>query len=476
MKRYLSLVLAAPLALWAVPRAAGAGQIYWVDAAFSAPTLNRANPDGSGAQSLALASQSLPQGIDFDVPPAELFDSELAFSGAHLLEGSVNLISVSPILSGLSCLRGVAVDAAGGKIYWTSTNLVTGPLVERANLDGTSPVVLYSPGPGAGSAPRGIALDLLHGKIYWADFDGSRIQSMPIGGGPPSDVLTGLNGPSGIALDPQGGKMYWTEANANQIRRANLDGSSAATLVTGLATPNYIALDLSHGQMFWTEIGVPRVQKANLDGTGVQNLGVPAVAPAGIAFLPVNTTPVAMGSVAADFGPGYVDLHWSALVDGAVRFQVFRAGSSQGPFAAVSPEIDAGGQSEFSFRDRSARPGTEYYYKVGYQLDGSWAYSRVYRVVTPGAVFALRPAYPNPAQSTLRLDYEIPARAGVRLEIFDLAGRRVRTLVNATQEAGTGTAQWDGRASGGQPVAAGTYFARLEAGGRVATERLVLLR
>jgi len=63
----------------------------------------------------------------------------------------------------------------------------------------------------------------------------------------------------------------------------------------------------------------------------------------------------------------------------------------------------------------------------------------------------------------------------VRLVLVDVAGRRVRTLVDETLAAGPHELAWDGRDAGGAPAPAGLYWARLDAGGEHATRRLVRL-
>lgn len=74
---------------------------------------------------------------------------------------------------------------------------------------------------------------------------------------------------------------------------------------------------------------------------------------------------------------------------------------------------------------------------------------------------------PNPANPNSKLLYIIPRSAGsqdVKLRIFDVNGRLVRTLVSALQSPGPYTAVWDGRDTNGRGVASGTYFARLNVG------------
>jgi hypothetical protein len=88
----------------------------------------------------------------------------------------------------------------------------------------------------------------------------------------------------------------------------------------------------------------------------------------------------------------------------------------------------------------------------------------------------LAPPAPNPARGEALLRYTLPSAARVTLALFDVAGRRVRALEQGERDAGEHATRWDGRDTEGRPVPAGLYFARLEAGGRSATVRLVIAR
>ena len=74
---------------------------------------------------------------------------------------------------------------------------------------------------------------------------------------------------------------------------------------------------------------------------------------------------------------------------------------------------------------------------------------------------------PNPANPISKFLYVVPRNAGavgVKVKIYDVNGRLVRTLVNRTEEPGVHAAIWDGRNERGQVVASGKYFARMNAG------------
>jgi len=64
----------------------------------------------------------------------------------------------------------------------------------------------------------------------------------------------------------------------------------------------------------------------------------------------------------------------------------------------------------------------------------------------------------------------------VRLSIHDVRGQRVQTLVDGILGAGEHRVNWDGCANDGYPLSSGVYFARVDAGERHGTAKLVLVR
>ena len=89
--------------------------------------------------------------------------------------------------------------------------------------------------------------------------------------------------------------------------------------------------------------------------------------------------------------------------------------------------------------------------------------------------FALGQNYPNPFNPSTVIPYEIPASAYVRLEVFNLLGQRLATLVDGVRPAGAHTAQWDGTDAAGRAVGAGVYIYRLSGGGVTVSRRMVLV-
>ena len=95
----------------------------------------------------------------------------------------------------------------------------------------------------------------------------------------------------------------------------------------------------------------------------------------------------------------------------------------------------------------------------------------------PALSFALRQIAPNPFHARTTIRFELPRRSPVRVRVFDVTGRLVRTLLDGTlMEPGRHEVVWDGRADGGRGVGSGLYFCRLEAGPFTTAKRMVLVQ
>ena len=84
--------------------------------------------------------------------------------------------------------------------------------------------------------------------------------------------------------------------------------------------------------------------------------------------------------------------------------------------------------------------------------------------------------YPNPFNPQTTFTYDLPKSSPVILEIYNLIGHRVRTLVNSWVNAGHHSVVWDGRDDSGRQVAGGIYFYRIQAGEFKQTMRLLVLK
>jgi hypothetical protein len=149
------------------------------------------------------------------------------------------------------------------------------------------------------------------------------------------------------------------------------------------------------------------------------------------------------------------------------------------PNSFVQGQGTSGVPRDYSFVDSSAGEGTWYYRLKQIDLDGTLHYTAGIRVdVLTGVTeqplpreFALDQNYPNPFNPGSAISYAVPHTSHVRLEIFNLLGERVSTLVDETRQAGFYTVRFDGTA-----LASGIYFYRLTAGEVKMMKRMILVK
>ncbi|GEM_PF-5035221 len=91
--------------------------------------------------------------------------------------------------------------------------------------------------------------------------------------------------------------------------------------------------------------------------------------------------------------------------------------------------------------------------------------------------YDIRQNYPNPFNAQTTIVYQTPESGNVRLDIYDILGRRIKTLVNGFSSIGPHRVIWDGTNNNGETVSTGIYFYRLYAeNGTAITKRLTLIK
>ena len=214
------------------------------------------------------------------------------------------------------------------------------------------------------------------------------------------------------------------------------------------------------------------------------NLYPPEAAPlsAGLAIdfstRPPRYAPFRFTSFAATGASSGVLLEWTPSDDRPrAATQVYRA-TPDGEFRLVRggrlrPEVDR-------FLDEDADPDATLRYRVGSvdavgreTLFGPFVYKGD---APPTFPLSLAISGANPAPGAIAFRYSLPRRTDVRLRVYSVTGRLVRTLVHAPADAGEWTAPWDGRDDRGAGVASGVYFARLESADGVRSLKVTWLR
>ena len=117
----------------------------------------------------------------------------------------------------------------------------------------------------------------------------------------------------------------------------------------------------------------------------------------------------------------------------------------------------------------------------GQLADGSLGFNQIaslgaIAVETRPEEFALRNNYPNPFNPSTTIKYQLPDAGDVRLEIFNVVGQSVRTLVDQQEGAGRYEMQWDATNNNGQSLSSGVYFYRLQAGEFQEVKKMLLMK
>jgi len=92
------------------------------------------------------------------------------------------------------------------------------------------------------------------------------------------------------------------------------------------------------------------------------------------------------------------------------------------------------------------------------------------------AITCLRSNYPNPFNPETTICYDLAKGDKVKLEIFNVKGQLVKTLVNESKDAGSFSAKWDGKNDKMRKVTSGVYFYRLTTSGKTLTKKMLLLK
>jgi DNA-binding beta-propeller fold protein YncE len=184
---------------------------------------------------------------------------------------------------------GVAVDVAGGHVYWTGMGnpSANDGFIMRSDLDGTNVKTLV---PAGGTfTPKQMKLDVAGGKMYWSDregmrvmranLDGSSVEALVTTGQTDTDRMDNSRWCVGVALDLAGGMIYWSQkgpanGGVGTLRRAHLEIPAGQTSVNRtdieilydkLPEPIDIDVDLGAGMIYWTDRADNTVSRAPIE-------------------------------------------------------------------------------------------------------------------------------------------------------------------------------------------------------------------
>ena len=176
-----------------------------------------------------------------------------------------------------------------------------------------------------------------------------------------------------------------------------------------------------------------------------------------------------------------VILAWTEIEEDLLYYQLDRATN-----AMFTENVDQTYVTTNTYTDDDIDTGIEYFYRVSGYV-GYWTdYSNTVSVIIESLDldedsamhldYKIHQNYPNPFNPTTQIKYDLPEDALVSINIYDLMGRSIKSLVNSNQSAGYRSIQWNATNNLGEPVSAGMYIYMIQAGEFRQTKKMVLLK
>ena len=194
-----------------------------------------------------------------------------------------------------------------------------------------------------------------------------------------------------------------------------------------------------------------------------------------------NLPPGVPTGFAAAIGASGVELVWDISSD--EDFQYFRLDKSTDGNFSNYQSIET---INTTYLDTEYEVGVTLYYRIS-ALDHSGNMGEFSPTVDMTVMWAdlenampseytIHQNYPNPFNPSTTLRYALPEQSDVKIAVYDMIGRKVRTLVNGSQDVGYKSVIWDATNDYGERVGAGIYLYQIQAGAFVQTRKMVLLK
>ena len=189
---------------------------------------------------------------------------------------------------------------------------------------------------------------------------------------------------------------------------------------------------------------------------------------------------VPSGTVLTGTGDGYNELAWDRSND--VDFQHFDLYRSE--TEDFTGQVPIAQLVETSFKDEGVTTGLEYFYMLkAVDANGNESGGAFLRTVVSvdgleqlPEDFGLSQNYPNPFNPSTVIEFAIPEASEIILEIYNIRGQKVRTLLSVQMPAGYYSSIWDGTNDHGVGVASGTYIYLMKAGDQTFSKKMVFMK
>ena len=184
-------------------------------------------------------------------------------------------------------------------------------------------------------------------------------------------------------------------------------------------------------------------------------------------------TAIAVTAVSGARQGGCAELEWRTTESAGVGFELERSddGGSWAPLA----RLYADGEGRARWRECGLSPQAALAYRLSWRsASGTRTTSPI--TLPPEDAMTLTLSIANPVSERATIEYTLPEGAEVKLEVFDIAGRRLATAVAGARAAGRHRLVWPARGAQSEALAPGAYVARLTAGGETRVVRLIVAR
>jgi len=193
--------------------------------------------------------------------------------------------------------------------------------------------------------------------------------------------------------------------------------------------------------------------------------------------------PVELATFQIVTGPDNAILKWSTESEtNNFGFQILRKkdGSNFMQIGFVPGYGTTTSHHDYQYFDENLSSGTYYYQLKQIDADGSFSFSEVKSAEITGMMdFLLERNYPNPFNQSTLIHYQIGSALNgtrVKLNVYSITGKLVRTLVNERQASGRYSVLWDGRDDHGNAVVSGVYFGRMIVKDKVANLKMIYVK
>ncbi|MFQ5770533.1 MAG: FlgD immunoglobulin-like domain containing protein, partial [bacterium] len=195
--------------------------------------------------------------------------------------------------------------------------------------------------------------------------------------------------------------------------------------------------------------------------------------------------PVELTSFTAEMISEDILLRWSTATETEnLGFHMFRSISKDDDYVKITAELipGAGNSAEahtYSYIDRDVKPGNSYYYKLAdVDFNGIMEFHGPISVTLEAlpTEYSLAQNFPNPFNPETNIRFAMKEAGEVTLNIYNLQGQLVRSLVSDHREAGNYSVMWNGADNSGRLVASGIYIYKFEVNRFKDTKRMVFLK